>query len=285
VDAVEIAREIKDPGLEARALNNLALSEASVNGNYALARQYYEQSFKIASEIGDRIAESLALGNLGFTAGMQGDFAAARLYHGQSLYLAREIGNRYQEAYTLINLSASAGFQNEAQLALQYAQQAIELSQKISERAGEAWALLYMGHAYLLQNQLQFARTAYRKSLHIRNELGQPSLSMEPLAGLVETYLQADDLDSASLEAESILKFLESGGALDGTDEPLRVYYACYLLLEKKQDPRSKQVLQTAKNLLEERVSKFSDESARRQYIENIPWRRALHAAPQVNLN
>jgi predicted ATPase len=142
-----------------------------------------------------------------------------------------------------------------------------------------------MGHAYLLQNQLQSARAAYLKSIDIRKELGQPSLSMEPMAGLVETYLQAGDLDSASQTTETILNFLESGATLDGTDEPLRVYYACYLLLGKKQDPRSKQVLQTAMKLLEERVSKFSDEATRRQYIENIPWRRALQAAAQVDLN
>ncbi|HKY55052.1 MAG TPA: tetratricopeptide repeat protein, partial [Anaerolineales bacterium] len=285
VDAMEIAREIKDPGLEARALNNLALSEASVNGNYALARQYYEKSYKIAIEIGDRIAESLALGNLGFTAGMQGDFVAARAYHEQSLYLAREIGNRYHETYILINLSAVAGFQNEAQLALQYALQAFELSQKISERAGEAWSLLYMGHAYLLQNELEAARTAYHKSIAIRNELNQPSLSMEPTAGLVESYLQAGDLDSASEETEHILNFFESGATLDGTDEPLRVYYACYMFLEKRGDPRSKQVLQAGMKLLEERVSKFSDETTRTQYVENIPWRRALRDAAQVYLN
>ena len=284
VDAMEIAREIKDPGLEARALNNLALSEGSVNGNYALARQYYEQSYKIASEIGDRVAEGLGLGNLGFSAGMQGDFVAARSYHEQSLYLAREIGNRYQETYILINLSALAGFQNEAKLALQYALQASELSQKISERAGEAWAMLYMGHAYLLENQLELAQAAYRKSIDIRDELGQASLSMEPRAGLVETYLQAGDLDAASQTTESILDFLKSG-VLDGTDEPLRVYYACYLFLEKKGDTRSKQVLQTAMNLLEERVSKLSDETTRRQYIENIPWRRALQDAAQLYLD
>ena len=284
VDAVEIAREIKDPGLEARALNNLALSEASVNGNYALALQYYKQSYKIAIEIGDRTAESLALGNLGFIAGMQGDFVAARSYHEQSLYLAREIGNRYQETYTLINLGAVAGFQADSQLALQYAQQALELSQKISERAGEAWAMLYMGHAYLLENQLEQAQAAYRKSIDIRDELGQPSLSMEPIAGLVETYLQAGAFDSASEEAEKILNFLASGAALDGTDEPLRVYYVCYLLLKKKHDPRAQQILKTAIKLLEERVSKFSDEITRRQYIENIPWRRALQAAAQTEL-
>ena len=70
---------------------------------------------------------------------------------------------------------------------------------------------------------------------------------------------------------------------MDGTDEPLRVYYACYLLLEKKQDPRSKEVLQTAMNLLEAQVSKFKDETARKRYIENIPWRREIRDAAQMD--
>jgi hypothetical protein len=97
--------------------------------------------------------------------------------------------------------------------------------------------------------------------------------------------LQAGDFDSASEEAEKILNFLASGAALDGTDEPLRVYYVCYLLLKKKHDPRAQQILKTAIKLLEERVSKFGDETTRRQYIENIPWRRALQAAAQADLN
>jgi predicted ATPase/class 3 adenylate cyclase len=277
-----IAREIKDPGLEHRTLNNLALSEGSVNGNYALAHEYYEKSYKIAHDIGDRVAEGVALANLGFSAGMQGDFVAARSYHEQALYVAREIGNRYQETYTLINLSAVVGIQNEAGSALQYAQQALELAEKLSERAGEAWALLYMGHAYLLQNELHLAQTTYRKSVHIRDELGQPSLSMEPIAGLVEICLRENNLEAAAHEVEKILKFLESGSALDGTDEPLRVYYACYLFLEKKGDPRTKQILQSAKNLLEAQVSKFSDQAARKRYVENIPWRRAIQVAAKT---
>ena len=281
--ALEIAREVKDPGLQTRALNNLALSEGSVNGNYSLAREYFEESYQIAREIGDRVAEGFTLVNLGFAAGMQGDFVAARSYHEQSLLVAREIGNRYHQIYILINLSAAAGIQNEAQQALQYAHQAEELSRKISERAGEAWAWLYIGHAYLVQNEFHLAQEAYRKSIEIRNELDQPSLSMEPIAGLVETFLLSNDIESASREVDKILGFLEGGSALDGTDEPLRVYYACYLLLEKKQDPRSKEVLQTAMNLLEAQVSKFKDETARKRYIENIPWRREIRDAAQID--
>ena len=284
IEALEIAREVNDPGLQTRALNNLALSEGTVNGNYALAREYFEESYKIAREIGDRVAEGFTIVNLGFAAGMQGDFVAARSYHEQSLYIAREIGNRYHEMLTLINLSAVAGIHNEAELALHYARQAEDLAQKISERAGEAWALLYMGHAYLLQNELQLAQIAYRRSIEIRYELGQPSLMMEPIAGLVETFLQANELESASREAEKILSLLESGLTLDGTEEPLRVYYACYQLLEKKQDPRAKHVLQTAINMLELQVSRFKDEIARKRYIENIPWRRAIWDAANADV-
>jgi tetratricopeptide (TPR) repeat protein len=284
IEALEIARKVKDPALQIRALNNLALAEGSVNGNYAVARQYFEESYQIAKKIGDRVAEGFTLVNLGFAAGMQGDFLAARSYHELSLIMAREIGNRYHEMLTLINLSSVAGNQHEGALALQYARQAAELARAISEQAGEAWAMLYMGHASLLNGDLQLAHKSYRKSLEIRNYLSQPALSMEPIAGLVEAYLREDDLESSSREAEKILRYLENGSSLEGTEEPLRVYYACYLFLEKKQDPRSSWILQSAMSLLEAQVSKFSDDSARKRYIENIPWRRAIWDAAKASL-
>jgi len=276
VDALRIARELNDPSLQTRVLNNLAMAEGSVNGDYTLASDYYEKSYKIAREIGDRFTECISLGNMGFAAHMQGDFVTARSYHEQSLILARETGNRSYEIITLINLSAVATIQKESESAVQYAQHAAELARKISDRSGEGWAMLYLGHAYLLQDELEMAEMAYRKSLDIRMELGQPSLSMEPIAGLVEAYIQANDLESASREVEKILTFLESGSTLDGTDEPLRVYYTCYLFLDKNQDPRSQQILQTAIGLLEARFSKFSDDKARVRYIENIPWHHAI---------
>lgn len=136
--------------------------------------------------------------------------------------------------------------------------------------------MLYMGHAHLLQGELDVARTVYRKSVSIRNELNQPALSMEPLAGLVEAYLREEDVDSAFIEAEKILDYLQNGGTLDGAEEPLRVYHTCYVLLEKKQDKRATQILKTAGELLESQVEKFSDAETRRRFVENIPWRRAI---------
>jgi len=279
IEALEIAQEIKNPELKNRALTNLALFEGSVHGNYPIALEYYEMAYDLAREIGDRTAESTALLNLGFTSGIQGDFVAARMYHEQALLLARETGNLLHETYTLINLSAVCGMQSEKDFALEYARRAAELASRILERSAEAWAMLYLGHAWLLHREHRHAESAYRRSIAIRSELSQPSLSLEPRAGLVQTYLDLDGIEAAMRETESILASLESGVTLDGVEEPLRVYYACYLALEKMKDPRAATVLKKAMNVLETQISKFRTADERDRYIENVSWRRAIRDA------
>ena len=81
----------------------------------------------------------------------------------------------------------------------------------------------------------------------------------------------------ALAETEKILMYLFSGDSLEGTEEPLRVYYACYLALKQNQDSRFLAVLHSAGELLETQVSKLRDEKSRRMFIENVPWRLAIH--------
>lgn len=279
-----IAHETKDPALECRALNHLAKLEGEVNGNYSFAREYFAKAYELARKIGDRYMEAGTLSNMGFAAGMQGDFDAARSYHEQSLPISRETGDQFQEAYSLINLSSIAIMQNQAETALKQAQQAAGLAKKISDISGEAWAMLYVGRAHLLLEEFDLAQDAYYRSLEIRKKMNQLSLSMEPLAGLVEVYLRVDDLDSAAQEAEKILRFLEGGSPLIGADEPLWVYYTCYRFLERTKDPRAGRILRQAKELLEAQTSRFSDEADRRRYVENIPWHRALRDVIRASL-
>ena len=284
VKAMEIANDLNDPNLRSKALNNLAMLEGSLNGNFALAREYYEESYEIFKEIGDRAGATGSLTNLGFTAGMQGDFPVARTYYELALSGASDTNNLYTMIYIFVNLSALAGIHNDALSALQNAQQAAELAQKTTEPSGEAWAMLYMGHAYQLQGEYGLARDAYLKSIALRDELDQPSLAMEPIAGLVENYMKMNDLKSASVEAEKILEFLGSGKSLDGTDEPLRIYYTCYRILGIQNDPRAKHILHKAKELLDMQVKMFSSDSDQKRYIENIPWRRAIWDVSQTQL-
>jgi len=277
--ALAIARETGVRNLEARSLNNLANSAAFIQWDFASAREYYQKAYAIVHERGDRAAEGVALANLGWVAGMEGDFLSAHAYQVQALAIAREIGDRYQEAYTLINLSAVAGVQGEAQVALQYARQARELTAKIGERVGEAWSLFYMGQALLQHGDIMVARDAFQASINIREDFDQSGLAIEVVAGLLQAALAEKDLVETGDQLEKILSYLEDGGTLEGTEEPLRIFLTCYQALVKMKDPRSSKILREAAQLLEVQVSKFPDEEARRRYVENVPWRLAIQQA------
>jgi len=195
---------------------------------------------------------------------------------GNALSIAREVGNRYQEMYTLINLGAVTGVQKEADLSLRYADQARMLSLKIGDRAGEAWSHFYIGHAYLLKNEILQAQDAFSTSVAIREETKQLNLAMEAQAGLVESALQADDISDAEKGAGIILAHLANNGTLDGTEEPLRIYFAIYRALKKIRDPRAVSILQIAKQILDGQVSLLKDETSRARYVQNVPWRKAI---------
>jgi tetratricopeptide (TPR) repeat protein len=275
-EALVIARETKERMLESRVLQNLANSAAYVQRDYLRARTYYEQVSALVVENGDRYGQALSLGNLGWVCGMLGDFVAARRYHEQALIVAREVGNAYQESYTLMNLSGVAEVQGVVDEAIQYAIQADELCRKNGDKPGEAWSSLYVGYAYLLTNELGKARAAFEQALAIRRDLGQSALASEPLAGLIQVALKRDDIPFASRLMEELMQYLSNGGTLDGTEEPLRVYLACYAVLERTGDSRAADILQTAMQLLEAQVAKINIEASRRMYIENVPWRREI---------
>jgi len=159
---------------------------------------------------------------------------------------------------------------------VQYAIHANKLCREKGDKLGEAWSLLYLGYAYFSSGRLDEAEMAFEQSLNLRREWGQPSLATEPLAGLIQLALRRKDISLAVRWMEDIMNYLSDGGTLDGTEEPLRVYLACYHVLERTGDARASTVLQTAVQLLEEQSSKINNEQSRRIYIENVPWRRAI---------
>jgi tetratricopeptide (TPR) repeat protein len=275
-EAVAIARETKERTLEARSIANLANSAAYIQKDYITARSYYEQANSLNIELGDRYAQGIALGNIGWVWGMLGDFANARTYHEQALIIAREIGSLYQETYNLLNLSRVAEVQRKADEAVTYALDAMQLSKIAGDKTAEAWAHLYLGYAYLLKVQFEEAKTAFECALNIRRELGQSSLATEPMAGLIQLALQVNDISNAQESVEELIVHLYDEVFLDGAEEPLRVYLACYQVLKRVEDPRSNEILDKAMQLLEAQVSKFGDDQSRRRYIDNAPWRREI---------
>jgi class 3 adenylate cyclase/tetratricopeptide (TPR) repeat protein len=277
--ALAISRAASDRRLESRALDNLGYSSGFVLQDYALAREYYEMGYELHRQSGDRAHQNIALGNLGWVASRLGDFEAALSYYARALATAREIGSIYLETNTLINMSGVAGIIHDAEASLEYAQRALELARKTADLSSEAWAFLYMGYAYLLRQDLVRADETFRLSMQIREELGQPGMKTEPAAGLIQVLLLKAEHELALAETDKVFPLLQNGEALQGTEEPLRVYHACYLALEHAHDPRARTVLRSAAQLLETQVSKLGGDDAKRMFVENVPWRLAIRQA------
>ncbi|MBV6400051.1 MAG: hypothetical protein CNIPEHKO_00333 [Anaerolineales bacterium] len=274
--AVDIAREVGDRVLESRALGNLANAAAYVLRDYIAAREYYKQAERLAVELGDRFGEGVEKANIGWVNMLLGDYETARAELEGALSIAREVDHSYQEIYTLLNLSAVNEAQENVEASEQYAAQAMTLSLEKGDRSGEAWSYYYLGNAFLGGGKLEEARSAFARALEMRAEQNQPSLAKEPLAGLIRVALADHDPGLAIQYANEVMEYLSNGGTLDGAEEPLRIYLACFNALKTKHDPRCDDILAVARDLLNAQASRISVVSSRRRFIDNVPWRREI---------
>lgn len=274
--AVDIAREVGDRVLESRALGNLANAAAYVLRDYIAAREYYKQAERLAVELGDRFGEGVEKANIGWVNMLLGDYETARAELEGALSIAREVDHSYQEIYTLLNLSAVNEAQGNVEASEQYAAQAMTLSLEKGDRSGEAWSYYYLGNAFLGGGKLEEARSAFARALEMRAEQNQPSLAKEPLAGLIRVALADHDPGLAIQYANEVMEYLSNGGTLDGAEEPLRIYLACFNALKTKHDPRCDDILAVARDLLNAQASRISVVSSRRRFIDNVPWRREI---------
>ena len=316
--ALPILRQIGDRRGEGMILNNLGLVSRCV-GNYAAARSYHEQSLQIRREIGDQRGESHVLNSLGVICRHQRDYGQARLYFEQTLALQQEAGDRWVQCRTLNNLamtylnlgdyasaevcfeqalkihreigdrpSEAAGleglglichYRGDHQAAHGHLLQALALSRDLGDRDSQAYMLTSLGHVLAALGRQTEAADSYRQSLALRREMGQHNLAIESLAGLARVAQAQGDVAEARAYVAEILGYLDSGGTMDGTEEPIRVYLTCYQVLQASHDPRADATLKTAHHLLQDVAARIEDEVLRRFYLDNVPAHRELVAS------
>lgn len=273
--SLSISNEINNSRDIAMALSNLGMVAGQI-GNFDAASKYYEQALQLAQKIGHRRGETIVLGNLGWAAGMLGNYAGARTYLERSLQIAREIGNPYSEINALINLSSTTGALGDYDRAISYSNRAVDIARQSNDRNAEAWALTYLGHSLSATGELGLAMPAYQSALEIRRTFAQSALASEPGAGLARVLLLLDKLDSAKEYVEEILDYMEKGGVLDGTDEPVRVYLNCYLVLTGLQDKRARALLNAAYTELKARAANITEAAIRQNFFEQVSYNREV---------
>ena len=272
-----IARATGNRRMEGYALADLA-AMTDEQGQPGAAITYLEPCLAAARALGDRWLESRICGNGGFMRYKLGDYGGARAVSDQSLALATEIGDRQQMAYTYGNLGLIALAQGDHAGARAAFQSSLALAERLDDRLLKGHAQHGLGNVALALGDLTAAEQAFTASVAHAREVGAPALVAEPLAGLAQVALARGATESALALVEEVLTHLATG-TLDGTEEPMAVYLACYAALRANADARAPALLARARSELLARADQISDPEARQRFLAQVAAHRAVLAA------
>ncbi|MCP5097812.1 MAG: tetratricopeptide repeat protein [Chloroflexi bacterium] len=273
--ALTITREIGDVRGEGYDLNNLAILVLE-QGDFAKAHAYHMQGLDISHKMGDMRGLGISYTNLGAVAALCGDYQKAKTFFKQGLAIAQELGHRRQEALGFNNLGDVAACLGEYDEAQQYLQQSLSIHQELNHRSGESFTLAALGRALAGAGKLEEAAAVTQTCIAIRRELGHQAMLMETVAILARIRLIQEHKMQALDLINKVLAYLDNGGTLDGTEEPLNIYLISYRVLQSNDDARAPAILQIAYDQLQVMAAKIPDEPTRRSFLENVPWHREI---------
>lgn len=271
----QLYRNLGDRRGEAKTSDELAwllLEE----GLLVEARALDEFTLSIERETGDRRGEATTLNNLAAILMWMGDLIGAQRNFEQVIAISSEIGERMAEGAAHVNLSTICRMQGYYTQALAYAEEALQIFEAINSPYGKSHAWLRIGHALTGLHRLDEAAAAYQHAIALHQQLGNQKLKLEPQAGLARVRLAQEDSAQALADLQIVLDHLTAGSDFEGTEEPLWMYLTCYQVLQANSDPRAQEHLAEAYRRLQDQEAKFSDETARRMFLANIPHHREI---------
>lgn len=236
-----------------------------LQGNYSLAQPYLERELSITRQVespGPQAGGLLGVGCLYFE---QGDYGEAKVYLEEALRLLRGVGGEQYEVKVLSILALLYAETGENDLAFNYGEQAVRLAQGLGDPRLEGEACQRLGRVLLYLGKVDAAEQFFEHALTAHRNMEQRNRSLYALAGLAETALRQNRVSLAQEYIEHIMEQL-TRCQLEGTDEALTVYLACYQVLDALQDARSLNYLHMAHKQLLARASTIGSEERQRLF-------------------
>ncbi len=174
-------------------------------GDYAQARDYYQQSLSIKRDISDQHGIARSLINLGLVAYRQGDYLQARDDLQQSLSIYRDIGGQQGIAESLASLGSVAYRQGDYIAARDYYQQSLTIAHSISAIPLMLMSLLGFADLYLQEDNPILAGELCGLAQHHPASDSDVQVRLDEVLPQLQAALSAADLEAA----------LERGKALD----------------------------------------------------------------------
>ena len=166
-------------------------------GDFRKAIEYHEKRLEIAIEVGHRDGEGSAYGNLGNAYYSLGDFRKAIEHHEKGLEIAIEVGHRVGEGNAYGNLGNAYKSLGDFRKAIEYHEKDLEIAKEVGNRVGEGSAYGNLGNAYESLGDFRKAIEYYEKSLEIATEVGDRVGEGRAYGGLGNAYQSLGDFRKA----------------------------------------------------------------------------------------
>jgi DNA-binding SARP family transcriptional activator len=183
--ALDSARRAGNRQGEAWVLNNLGYALGISRESEAIG--YLEQALAIRREIGDKMGEAQAVGNLADVYDRLGRTSEAIELFQQARDLNRDVGNRYGEGVALINLGAAFLYQAHAEQAVGHLEQAHSTFSEIGYLDGVGYAMHFLGECHLALGRDSDAMDCLRQAVISHQASGsryRTAVSLQTLGGV-----------------------------------------------------------------------------------------------------
>ncbi len=279
-------------------------------GDYAIAKEHYQDALRISRDLGFRWGEGSALLEFGDLLRFQGKYTHALDFYSRALLIFETIHHPSKAIYSEMSIGLLFCYVGEyershlifARLAnlletlpedsikpnlllafatrnyhLQHYEQAlgsIEGGLRLLDQFGSiALRIAYFtiaGHCQANLNQKEMAASSYQQALALCNNLEFSAPAAEAHAGLARLAFEQGNLTVSLHEVEQILAILQKF-PYAGIGEPFFIYLTCHQILTVLHDPRAEAILHKGKEVLHHYASHIDDESRRRSFLENVP--------------
>ncbi len=145
---------------------------AQAQGDYPEARRLYEESLRLAEQLGDRAGVAKSLHQLGMLAQAQGDYPEARRLYEQAAETFRDLGALREQAAVLHQLGMLAQAQGDYPEARRLYEESLRLAEQLGDRAGVASTLHQLGILAQAQGDYPEARRLYEQAAETFRDLG-----------------------------------------------------------------------------------------------------------------
>jgi non-specific serine/threonine protein kinase len=210
---------------------------AWLQGDYPAARNYYDESLRLARETSNKRQIALASRGLGVVCFLEGDNDAARGFLEESLAIRRELKDKVGISTTLNTLGEVARVEEDYATARKLYEESVALARETGLQEVISSNLNNLGAVAYHERDFVTARASYNEALTISRELGHKVGIAVSLDGCAALALHSKETARGAQLAGASLALYESlGFELETNERTFREQYIAALRVELGED-------------------------------------------------